>query len=50
MSDDQFVKDLRQHREELDRMIEIIQDQMKALVEAYREELAQINVCRSMQD
>lgn len=47
VADDRFVRDLREQREELDLMIEKIQEHMKALVEAYREELVQINVWRS---
>ncbi|XP_029705540.1 dynein regulatory complex protein 1 isoform X1 [Takifugu rubripes] len=43
VTDDHFVKDLRKQREDLDLMIERIQGQMTTLVNAYREELAQIS-------
>uniref|UniRef100_H2S295 Dynein regulatory complex protein 1 n=1 Tax=Takifugu rubripes TaxID=31033 RepID=H2S295_TAKRU len=48
VTDDHFVKDLRKQREDLDLMIERIQGQMTTLVNAYREELAQISVRRRM--
>lgn len=41
------MKDLRKQKEELDLVLEGIQEQTGTLVEAYREELAQISVCRS---
>lgn len=41
------MKDLRKQREEVDLVLEGIQEQTGTLVKAYREELAQISVCRS---
>ncbi|XP_044025293.1 dynein regulatory complex protein 1 isoform X2 [Siniperca chuatsi] len=40
--DDRYVKDLRKQAEELDLMMERMEDQIKTLTKAYREELAQI--------
>ncbi|KAM9339242.1 dynein regulatory complex protein 1 [Symphorus nematophorus] len=40
--DDRYVKDLRRHAEELDLMMERMEEQVKTLTQAYREELAQI--------
>ncbi|XP_037605950.1 dynein regulatory complex protein 1 [Sebastes umbrosus] len=40
--DDRYVKDLRKHAEELDLMMERMEDQIKTLTKAYREELAQM--------
>lgn len=42
--DDRYVKDLRKQAEELDLMMERIEDLIKTLTTAYREELAQIEV------
>ena len=42
--DDRYVKDLRKQAEELDLMMERMEDQIKILTQAYREELAQIEV------
>lgn len=42
--DDRYVKDLRKQEEELDLMMERMEDQIKTLTKAYREELAQIEV------
>uniref|UniRef100_UPI0037E7266B dynein regulatory complex protein 1 n=1 Tax=Semicossyphus pulcher TaxID=241346 RepID=UPI0037E7266B len=42
IGDDRFVKDLRKHAEELDLMMERMEDQIKTLEKAYREEVAQI--------
>lgn len=39
--DDCYVKDLRKHAEELDVMMERMDEQIKTLTQAYREELAQ---------
>lgn len=44
MRDDRFVKDLRKQAEEVDLMIEEMDNQVKLLTKAYREELAQIEV------
>lgn len=44
MRDDRYVKDLRKHGEEIDLMTERMEDQIKTLMKAYREELAQIEV------
>ncbi|KAM6992409.1 dynein regulatory complex protein 1 [Tautogolabrus adspersus] len=41
VGDDRFVKDLRKHAEELDLMMERMEEQIKTLTTAYREELAQ---------
>ncbi|XP_068580699.1 dynein regulatory complex protein 1 isoform X2 [Cebidichthys violaceus] len=41
--DDRFVKDLRKQEEELNLLIERMENQIKTLTEAYREELAQIS-------
>ncbi|XP_023266563.1 dynein regulatory complex protein 1 isoform X2 [Seriola lalandi dorsalis] len=40
--DDRYVKDLRKEAEELDLMIERMEDNMKTLKKAYREEMGQI--------
>ncbi|XP_033931925.1 dynein regulatory complex protein 1 isoform X2 [Pseudochaenichthys georgianus] len=42
VGDDRFVKDLRKQTEELDLMMERMEDQIKTLIKAYREELTQI--------
>ncbi|KAK5903472.1 hypothetical protein CgunFtcFv8_007250 [Champsocephalus gunnari] len=42
VGDDRYVKDLRKHTEELDLMMERMEDQIKTLIKAYREELTQI--------
>ncbi|KAG7239652.1 hypothetical protein INR49_028588 [Caranx melampygus] len=42
IEDDHYVKDLRRHAEELDLMIERMEDNMKTLQKAYREEMSQI--------
>lgn len=42
--DDCYVKDLRKQAEELDLMMERMEEQIKTLTKAYREELAQIEV------
>ena len=42
--DDCYVKDLRKHAEELDVMMERMDEQIKTLTQAYREELAQTEV------
>ncbi|XP_026173906.1 dynein regulatory complex protein 1 isoform X2 [Mastacembelus armatus] len=39
--DDRYVKDLRKQAEELDLMMERMEDQIKTLTKAYREEMAQ---------
>uniref|UniRef100_A0A8C2WKG2 Dynein regulatory complex protein 1 n=1 Tax=Cyclopterus lumpus TaxID=8103 RepID=A0A8C2WKG2_CYCLU len=44
VGDDRFVKDLRKQEEELDLMMEMMENQIKTLTKAYREELAQISV------
>ncbi|XP_039981577.1 dynein regulatory complex protein 1 isoform X2 [Xiphias gladius] len=41
VGDDRYVKDLRKQAEELDLMMERMEDQIKNLTKAYREELAQ---------
>ncbi|XP_034401166.1 dynein regulatory complex protein 1 isoform X3 [Cyclopterus lumpus] len=43
VGDDRFVKDLRKQEEELDLMMEMMENQIKTLTKAYREELAQIS-------
>ncbi|XP_073348558.1 dynein regulatory complex protein 1 [Pagrus major] len=47
--DDRYVKDLRKQVEELDLMMERMEDQIKTLTKAYREELAQMEVERLTQ-
>ncbi|XP_078131130.1 dynein regulatory complex protein 1 [Sander vitreus] len=42
VGDDRYVKDLRKQAEELNLMMERMEDQIKTLTKAYREELAQI--------
>ncbi|KAI4801814.1 hypothetical protein KUCAC02_019685 [Chaenocephalus aceratus] len=42
VGDDRYVKDLRKQTEELDLMMERMEDQIKTLIKAYREELTQI--------
>ncbi|XP_045916689.1 dynein regulatory complex protein 1 isoform X2 [Micropterus dolomieu] len=42
VGDDRYVKDLRKQAEELDLMMERMEDQIKTLTKAYREELAHI--------
>uniref|UniRef100_A0A7N8XST3 Dynein regulatory complex protein 1 n=1 Tax=Mastacembelus armatus TaxID=205130 RepID=A0A7N8XST3_9TELE len=42
--DDRYVKDLRKQAEELDLMMERMEDQIKTLTKAYREEMAQAEV------
>ncbi|XP_076612937.1 dynein regulatory complex protein 1 [Chaetodon auriga] len=42
VGDDRYVKDLRRQAEELDLMMERMEDQIKTLTKAYREELAQM--------
>ncbi|CAJ1078140.1 dynein regulatory complex protein 1 isoform X2 [Xyrichtys novacula] len=42
VGDDRYVKDLRKHAEELGLMMERVEDQIKTLKMAYREELAHI--------
>ncbi|XP_035473406.1 dynein regulatory complex protein 1 isoform X3 [Scophthalmus maximus] len=42
VGDDRYVKDLRKQVEELDLMMERMEDQVKTLTKAYREELAQL--------
>nr|XP_046229944.1 dynein regulatory complex protein 1 [Scatophagus argus] len=42
VADDCYVKDLRKQTEELDLLMERMEDQIKILTKAYREELAQI--------
>ncbi|XP_041815317.1 dynein regulatory complex protein 1 [Chelmon rostratus] len=42
VGDDHYVKDLRRQAEELDLMMERMEDQIKTLTKAYREELAQM--------
>ncbi|KAK5852883.1 hypothetical protein PBY51_006718 [Eleginops maclovinus] len=42
VGDDRYVKDLRKQAEELDLMMERMEDQIKTLIKAYREELGQI--------
>jgi dynein regulatory complex protein 1 len=44
MKDDQYVKDLKKQAEDVDLMIERMEEQMKQLMKAYREELNQIEV------
>uniref|UniRef100_A0A8D3BXD6 Dynein regulatory complex protein 1 n=1 Tax=Scophthalmus maximus TaxID=52904 RepID=A0A8D3BXD6_SCOMX len=44
VGDDRYVKDLRKQVEELDLMMERMEDQVKTLTKAYREELAQLEV------
>ena len=44
VSDDRFVKDLRRMAEELDLMKERMEDQIKTLTEAYREEMSGVEV------
>ncbi len=44
VGDDRYVKDLRKQAEELDLLMERMEDQIKTLTKAYREELAQIEV------
>ncbi|XP_054475060.1 dynein regulatory complex protein 1 [Anoplopoma fimbria] len=43
VGDDRYVKDLRRQAEELDLMMERMENQIKTLTMAYREELAQIS-------
>ncbi|XP_070843946.1 dynein regulatory complex protein 1 [Chaetodon trifascialis] len=42
VGDDRYVKDLRRQAEELDLMMERMEEQIKTLTKAYREELAQM--------
>ncbi|XP_026197734.1 dynein regulatory complex protein 1 isoform X2 [Anabas testudineus] len=42
VGDDRYVKDLRKQAEELDLMMERMEEQIKTLTKAYREEVAQI--------
>lgn len=44
VGDDRYVKDLRKQAEELDLMMERMEEQIKTLTKAYREEVAQIEV------
>lgn len=44
VGDDRFVKDLRKQEEELDLMMERMENQIKTLTKAYRDELAQMSV------
>lgn len=44
VADDRYVKDLRKQAEELDLMMERMEDQVKTLTKAYREELTHIEV------
>uniref|UniRef100_A0A3Q3G924 Dynein regulatory complex protein 1 n=1 Tax=Kryptolebias marmoratus TaxID=37003 RepID=A0A3Q3G924_KRYMA len=44
LGDDSYVKHLRKNAEEIDLMIERMEDQIQILTQAYREELAQIEV------
>ena len=43
--DDRYVKDLKKEAEDVDLMIERMDEQIKNLTKAYREELLQIEVC-----
>ena len=43
--DDRYVKDLKKQAEDVDLMIERMDEQIKNLAKAYREELLQIEVC-----
>ncbi|XP_056277895.1 dynein regulatory complex protein 1 isoform X2 [Pseudoliparis swirei] len=43
VGDDRFVKDLRKQEEELDLMMERMENQIKTLTKAYRDELAQMS-------
>ncbi|KAF3849937.1 hypothetical protein F7725_019656, partial [Dissostichus mawsoni] len=49
VGDDRYVKDLRKQTEELDLMMERMEDQIKTLIKAYREELTQIELKRLTQ-
>ncbi|XP_008297470.1 dynein regulatory complex protein 1, partial [Stegastes partitus] len=44
--DDQYVKTLRKNEEEIDLLIERMEDQIKALTKAYREELSRTEIAR----
>lgn len=46
--DDRYVKDLKKQAEDVDLMIERMDEQIKTLTKAYREELLQIEVCEVM--
>ena len=45
--DDQYVKDLKKEAEDIDLMIERMDQQVKELTKAYRDELEQIEVSSS---
>lgn len=42
--DDQYVKDLKKQAEDVDLMIERMEEQIKNLMKAYRDEITQIEV------
>lgn len=44
VKDDCYVKDLRNQAEELDLIMERLEEQIKTLTKAYREELVQVEV------
>ena len=48
--DDQYVKDLKKEAEDIDLMIERMDQQVKELTKAYRDELEQIEVLYPLQN
>lgn len=44
LKDDQYVKDLKRQAEDIDLIIERMDEQVKQLTSAYREELGEIEV------